>query len=267
MRDAPPPFASAAKDITAAAHWRVVIHPNSYQEGRVGAGERRMREVVEKTRVSLRGCSFPCLPPCEVSWREDTKFVGKCLWSKTEFAEVWKLCRSGLFVGVFRLRELDPEYDREIRQITGWKKAPGGGPPGVVAFGNLVWSITEFFEFASRLARHCGFEEGVTVKAALRKVESFGLGTADFRRSLGPWYQCREADVLIERTCNYAEIASQPHKVALGAILELVESFRFENPRVDVIQGLQKELYSLRIGEDRVDASSLRWEEGESSDG
>lgn len=221
-----------------------------------------MREVVEKTRVSLRGWPFPCLPPYEGRWREDTKFVGKCLWSKNEFqefAEVWKLCRSGLFAGVFRLRELDPEYDRKIRQITGWNAAPGGEPPGVVDFGNQVWNITEFFEFAARLARHCGFEEGVAVKAALRNVESFGLGTADIGRNLGPWYECREADVQIESSCNYSEIASQPHKVALGAILELLDCFGLENPRVDVIQGLQKELYSLGIGEDRVDAGTVEW--------
>lgn len=258
------PFNDAARYITEGAHWRVLIHPQQYNPERLQSGFRNLRKVVENTQVSLRGWPFPMLAPSDERWKDDVRVVEGCLWGKAHFeekAEVWKLCPSGLFAGAFRLRELNTDYDAKIRRNTGWRELPeDGAPPGVVDFGNQVWSITEFFEFAARLARECRFEEGVAIQAALRNVESFGMGTADFNRFLTPFYVCRDPEILLQKDCSYTEIVSHPHMLALEAVREFLGYFDLD-VRADVIQALQKKLYSLRIGGDRVDVSTLRWDE------
>jgi hypothetical protein len=130
-------------------YWRVVIRPDRYEEARIPSLS-ACRELVEKARVALRGWDYPYMSPqgpkAGQNWIEE---VVDWQYGHIEF---WRVYQTGQFVHHFAMRE---DYEASSQDVKG------------LDFINTVFTFTEMFEFAARLAARgvlsprAGFDVGL----------------------------------------------------------------------------------------------------------
>jgi hypothetical protein len=171
------------------AHWSVSFTPSVPEEHRIPTLDECWARA-EGTYVAFRGWDYPHVD-------RDNRIDGSdWIASWIDFGvhrEYWRLYQSGTFAHMFGFPE-----DREH---PGWH---GDGlldiPPsrahtvtGMVDFVEMIWRLTEIFEFAARLAFRDVLGERVTIEIGLHKVAGRVLATLDSHgREWSGFFQCTE---------------------------------------------------------------------------
>lgn len=123
--------------------WLVQIRPLPYEKARVGSLQ-KLEEILASATVSLRGWDFPHTDPRAGMVRGLDHISNSSEWQ--QFLETWRFYRSGQFVSLSGLYE-------DWRDQGAFGPAPQGWQPGlVIGVFEIVWRVTEIFEFAARLA-------------------------------------------------------------------------------------------------------------------
>src|SRR6266516_1867616 len=159
------------KEIRSRGYWRVNIRPSVFIAER--AALRDLEAIARDAVVQLRGWDYPHFPRDGVTRGND--FIE----AATEAAfishlEVWRLYQSGQFIHVFSMRE-------------DWVEGtpmPGLGnvkPGTLLSYESTLYTITEIFLFAARLAQRMALGPEVIVEYSLvdllnRKLETFNPG-------------------------------------------------------------------------------------------
>jgi hypothetical protein len=105
---------------------------------------------------------------------------------------------------------------------------------------NTLYSLTEFYEFASRLAEQGIFPEGLSISIDLRNVENRRLFSGDFTRQLYREYVCTARNLphpTLELT--EVEILGKAHDFAINHTLWIFERFNWSGS--DLSQFLRQE--------------------------
>jgi hypothetical protein len=144
-------------------YWRVVIAPTRYERRRIPSLQ-RCRDIVEASAVHLRGWDYPHVNQGNLRNRES--WVESWVDWQYGHLEYWRFYQSGQFVHHFAMRE---DYEESSSQLRG------------LDFLNTLFSMTEIFEFAARLAAKDVLKPGATMAITLhgtndRRVISWDRG-------------------------------------------------------------------------------------------
>jgi hypothetical protein len=227
-------------------HWRVNIRPDEYREDRIPSLA-ECYQIIERTKVSLRGWDYPHL-----SHREEETGTGpNWVASWSEFGghrEYWRLYQSGQFLHLFSMREaLEPHWRRELENS--WQAAHDSTaerpqPRGFISLVNLLWTVTEVFEFAARLCEVGLYDRLVTIRIDIKGIEGFRL--AETGRA---WYRDYAAHVdELGRAweLNASDLLAASAEHSLKATAWYLERFGWLSPSFEVLREDQQKLLQSR---------------------
>ncbi len=224
-------------------HWRVNFRPSAYDPTRLKTLSDCLG-VLQKTRVQLRGWAFPPVPSAPSLGYGDTWIAG---WSDfMEHLEYWRFYQSTQFLYLGSVQEVtETQWAVKLRDImrmwAGLRKVDIDAVPGFLSLTNSIYNITEYFEFAARLAQAQIYTDPVTIAISIKGVAGFMLA-ADENRRWNSDYVTHQPELSYVKTFAPGDLISSAADHALDCTLWLFERFGWLKPNVDAIRTDQQKL-------------------------
>lgn len=220
--------------IRSRGHWKVVIRPGRYVEKRI-QNISALYAIVQKASVELRGWDFPHVDP-HTKPHIDVDWVGQeSEWQ--EFLEIWRFYQSGQFVDIFGIPD-DWQDQSNLQPVPqDWK------PGALLGIGNALFTFTEIFEFAARLALTEVGDELMHIEVVVSGLNGRILCVDSRHRT--PFiqsYQASLSELPYKVVLSRSELVAQPRELALKPTMELFARFGWE-PGADVLRDQQKTLW------------------------
>lgn len=234
--DNPRPAAAALAEIRDGAYWRVRLVPQTV--GPRLASQGACFEVVEQSRVSIRGWDYP-----HTQDREDTRHGlsypiadGWELWVRfMGHHETWRFMRSGQFAHFFRLWE-----DTEGAPAA-WRIPEG---TRFLSLESSIATITEVVEFAGRLARIVDYSPALTTRIELVGMQGRRL-LAGPNRWLSGDYISHQGTITAERELPATPSGLQSDEAAVDMAIEVFRIFGFDIAR-HIVQEIRTNVLERR---------------------
>ncbi|SCZ86146.1 AlbA family DNA-binding domain-containing protein [Nitrosomonas mobilis] len=233
--------------------WRVQYHPEFYDSDLIPTLSDCFR-LVEKSRVQFRGWDFPHLARSSDSSHgvvRGSQSIGS--WANFMGSmEYWYLFQSGQFVHFSALREAtETEWRDKLQQATKSHLGRLGSVdwdtvPGYISLVNLIYTVTEYFEFAARICQAGVYKGNLDIDIGLTGVKGYML-TTDWDRM---WSQnCVASEDNLSKTWKVSSesLVSESLEHSLKAIVWLVECLGWLSPNEESIRSDQKKLISGRL--------------------
>lgn len=228
--------------------WRVNYRPATYEGNRLPTLADCF-EVVQRCNVYLRGWDFPHIPPGDSKRAVGAQWVAA--WSDFDgHFEYWRFYQSTQFLYLGSVREVtDPRWSAEVRDLMIWHShgdADISSVPGFVHVTNLIYNITEMFEFAARLAQAGVYTEPLTINVSLVGIRGFML-VAENSRSWRANFLATENELAYEITLSPYELISSAAESAVTCIVWMFERFRWLKPNLEMIRSDQQKLLTRKF--------------------
>jgi len=199
--------------------------------------------VIEACAVALRGWDYPHVD------RSDRANGTDWIASWCEFAghrEYWRFFQSAQFVHLFSFREdairnsLEAAIEKTLVGVP-----PGAEPPtGCADVGEMLFNITEVYEFASRLVQRMALEGSVSISIELVDVRSRILTALEFSRAWWGYYPAVESNLAHTVTIPIDRIVASASDLALDEAVWFFHRFQWNEPNRTVLQNDQRKLLS-----------------------
>jgi hypothetical protein len=221
--------AAVLANIRSRPHWRVLFHPAIYERERIG-DPTELVQLVERNAVRLRGWDFPTIDRNgETQERGESWVAGWCEYAG--HIEYWRLYQSGQFV--FRgsvVESANLEWRERLRGDTIahlkhlGRNAEIDSAPGFLSQTNMIYTITEYFEFAARLCAAGVFAGGLSGSVELHNVEGLIL-TTDWNKALTDLYRYGEPSMACPVNANPVDVIGAHDDMAVDASLWVSQRF------------------------------------------
>lgn len=219
-------------DIRAKGHVVFTVRPSSFDPRRVPVVE--LEPILRRCAVQLRGWDLPHIDPQSPVRRKTDRIQQESAWR--DHLEQWSFYTSGQLADISSLRfDWLDEYDSHLVPA-GWRAG------SALPVTDTIFSITEIFELAARLALTPAGDEQMQIAISYRNMEGRVLVVDDNRRA--PFFQeYRYDDDRVELTGSFTreQLAGEAWDLAADSARELFTYFGWE-PAVEVIKGAQSEL-------------------------
>jgi hypothetical protein len=221
--------------IKSRGYWFVIIRPLRFKEERISSLE-ECSKLVRECQVSLRGWNYPHItdPKSGLNWVESST-DWEC------YKEYWRMYQSGQFVHLFGCREdwwsessLSSPETREIK------------PGSVLSVLSTLFSITEIYEFAARLAEKNVFDHNLRLTIELHGMKNRKLTMLEPGR-ISRDYVCAINELPLSKTIPVEEILSQGHDLALKHTIWIFERFNWHSPPIKILKEEQNRLLEHRL--------------------
>jgi hypothetical protein len=223
-------------------YWEVDLRPIEQKEDRFESIPDCIKKVSESV-VRLRGWPYPLYldnkaPPYPMDKRIEAcgDFGG--------YKEYWTMFLSGHFYHIFGCRE---DWLKEEISIFGPSSYSHIKPGTMLDFICTLYSVTEIFEFAIRLAQRKIFGNGVKIKVSLSGMEGRNIRSFDLRRWIPEGYICRSPKIDFEKKVGVEELLGQGHQIALDATVYIFGMFSWFNVNQEVLNEEQRKFLEKRI--------------------
>jgi hypothetical protein len=228
-------------------YWTVVFRPEVYNPELIPSLTECLK-LVEKVRVQLRGWDFPHLSNRETERSNGSNWVAS--WASFRGSiEYWRLYQSGQFVHLAAVREASEAGWREklqsatkshlhYRNDIDWDSVPG-----YISLVNLVYTLTEYFEFAARICQAGVYRGGLEISVEVTGIKGFVL-TTEWERA---WSQYRPAtDDHLRKTFRLSSdnLVAGSAEHSLKAIVWMCECFGWMSPTIEALKKDQEKLLS-----------------------
>jgi hypothetical protein len=231
-------------------YWRVVCRPEAYVPDLIPSLTDCLK-IIEKARVQLRGWDFPHLSNRDTERTHGSQWVGS--WANfMGSVECWQLFQSGQFVHFAALREATESQwrgklqEQTMSHLRHQRDIEWDSIPGYVSLVNLVYTLTEYFEFAARVCQAGVYKGIIDVTIELHGAKGYLL-TTDWNRS---WHQyCAASDDHLSKSWHVAteKLIAGSSEHSLKAIAWLCECFGWMSPNLEALRGDQQKLLSGRL--------------------
>lgn len=207
--------------IKSRGYWFVTIRPLKFEETRIPSlteCERLVRECI----VSLRGWDYP-----HISRREGVTSGPDWIQAATDwqmYKELWRIYQSGQFVHFFGCRE-DWWCDSSLTS----EKTRSVKPGTVLEVLMTLFSATEIYEFASRLAQRELFDEMLQLTIELHGMENRRLTILEPGRTLFDDYICAVNALSLPKVMSTEEILGKGHDLAMEHTIWILERFNWRS--------------------------------------
>ena len=222
--------------IRSRGHWRVVVRPTNYNPALI-TNLADLGPLLQKSVVRLRGWSFPQLGI------NSPVIYGNYLEGGTDYqhyVEFWRFYQSGQFIHYSGIEEdwRDQSYDL-------WRP-PEDWQSGVsLDLVEVIWTFTEIFEFALRLASTLEGHEYMHIKITASNIEGRTLWDNPGRLHPLGTQTARINKFDREYDLSHAQLSTATRELALKPAKDLFQLFGW-SPNVSLIKDLQHEM--LRRG-------------------
>ena len=208
------------------------------------------KRVVNDDAVRLRGWDFPHYDPNSAF--NTPAYVGLTVdWS--QHVEMWRMYRSGQFaylgatwdVALDFQDRLRNEFDRSVLAPHPSTKA---SVVGLLSFIGMIYTVTEFFVFASRLATTLGYASNVRLEIAMHNTEGWALVSGDQGVPWHGFYQSHVNDIRLTPPAprDLGTDTADAAGAARTALAELFACFNWSNS-AGAIQTWQTQFLSGRF--------------------
>ncbi|MFN8532012.1 MAG: hypothetical protein U0556_00505 [Dehalococcoidia bacterium] len=233
-----------AKRLKNDPHWRVVIHPTTFDAERIPSlGD--CRNIVAESQVTLRGWGYPHL---DESHRE-TGSDWVAGWSEVEGrVEYWRFFQSGQFVHLLSFHEDGYLQRNPSRYACALGDAPSGFEPnGFLEVSRVLLQTTEIFQFADRLARNLPSADLFTVSIELTNVLNRVLTESDITRHWYGFHPATASRYSRERTWNRIDLLTRSAEFGLDAATWIYDCFGWSDPPRRALADLQQRFLDRRF--------------------
>jgi len=227
--------------IKSRGYWQVTIRPERFDKERLKSLGDCTRLLLE-CKVVLRGWDYP-----HVSSRDGLRSGLDYVESLTdwgEYKELWRMFQSGQFIHLFGCHE---DWWSEMVTIFGPSECSKIKPGSVLGVLSTLYTITEIYEFASRLAQKNLFDNSIHLSIGLHGMINRKLFVEEFGRHLFHEYVCIINDLPYSRTIAVKDILGQAADLALDHAFWIFERFNWHDPPRDVFKEDQKKLLEHRL--------------------
>lgn len=231
--------------VTDVGHWRVVIRPTAFEPERI-ATLKECWQLAEECSVMFRGWDYPHIDTRNRASGND--WIASWSDFRGEL-EYWRLFQSAQFVHLFALREdLSPSETERIARATILDLRDGSiHPSGYVEVNFTIFTLTEVFEFAARLAARGVLGEHASVRVELHGAKGRALCVLDPRKAWWGFYQASDDVLAKEWSYEAGELAARPAELGRQACVWFFERFQWLNPPLEVIAAEQQKLREGRL--------------------
>lgn len=226
--------------IKSKGYWRVEIRPTVFEKLRIPTFS-MARELVQSCSVRWRGWDYPHwfadkvqnMPDWVESWEDWMHHI-----------EYWRFYRSGQFVHLFAAHEDHMDIDN----ILPISYPPRPAREGYVSFVSTTYTVTEIFEFVSRLANKDILRPAVFISIGLHNMKDHELTSFSSTRYLDEGFvYAIDAPIVVEREIPQSELLAKPDDFAVDFIVEIFERFNWNNPSRQMLREDQKRLRERRL--------------------
>lgn len=232
------------------AYWRLVIRPDRYVHELIPTRSDCLKHV-EKSRVQLRGWDFPHLSNRDHEVGQGSNSVAS--WcSFLGSIEYWRFFQSGQFIHYSVVTEtVEEDWREKLRnsaksQLRYLKDIDWDAVPGFVSITNVLYKVTEYFEFAARLVQAGVLEGSVSVTLELHGAKGFVLAT-EMNRMWRNYCVAHENELGKSWTIASDRLIADSAGHALSAVVWFFESFGWMNPNLEVLQKDQQKFLKREI--------------------
>jgi hypothetical protein len=233
-----------AEKIKSDPHWRVLVRPTVFEEERLPSLSECWQRA-QACRVSLRGWDYPHVD--HENRRNGTDYVESFV-EYGRHRELWRLYQSGQFVHLFSFTEDQNREEAEKRAAADlrWFMPPGFAPSGYLSVVSALWTLTEVFEFAARLAEKGTLGDSAYVEVNMVGVRNRALFSWDQARSLDGLYVADEEELCKGWSLATTDLLGRSSEHALDAAEWFFERFGWMQPPRRVLVEDQKDLLEKR---------------------
>jgi len=232
---------SVLKKIKSRGYWKVIIRPTQFNKERLSL--QGCRQIVQECKVMLRGWDYP-----HISSRHPPHIGGvdyvESLTDWNGHKELWRMYQSGQFVHLFGCHE---DWLGEPIPIFAPSRYSHIKPGSVLGVIMTLYSVTEVYEFASRLAQKNLFEGAAFLSITLHGMENRKLTFFESGRLLFDDYICFINDLQQEKTIAVNELLGRGYEMALDHTLWILERFNWTSPPREILKEDQKKFLEGRI--------------------
>jgi len=227
-------------------YWKIIIRPTTYKKDLIPSLD-KCKEIIEQSRVSLRGWDYPHIDPSGIKIAGDNSVHSFCDWEEGPMFEYWRFYQTGQFVHYFSMREdsrISEEKRNEIRQEFGSR---ANNINKFLSILSTIYSITEIFEFASRLVSKFDNSDSFEIIIELHDVKNRMLFFWDTFRFLFQPYICEYDPVLIKKNLTKGEIISKSPEIALDVAIDIFKRFNWAEVNRQIFIEDQKKFLERRL--------------------
>jgi hypothetical protein len=233
--------------VKAKPHWRIVIRPYGNPQPLI-SNLRDAWRIIEQCSVSVRGWDYPYVGRTTVERGQGNTWIAS--WTNGgRFTEIWKLFLSGQFV---HLRNFwqdidDSEYtQRAIERARMFGMRGDFRPAGLIDVRDTLYTITEIYEFAARLAQHTKAIGSVNVNIQMVGVRDRLLCPLD--SGIGWTNVCiAQQDIIeCEKTYTVGDIIGGSKEYARMATDVIYQVFGYMDASLELLVSEQNKLFEKR---------------------
>lgn len=220
-------------------YWEIEIRPTVYKQDRLSFP--KCREIVESCQVRLRGWYYPHIPQHEFGEVFTGDDFVEGLVDSPKHCEVWRMYRSGQFIHYLNFWEdwigYSP-YNYEVVTDREYKL------PNVKEILMTLYTVTEIFTFASRLASNKLFDKRLHISLKLNNTNNRSLifGESSFQRALYEDYNCKINEMNIERDLLVDDVLKNFPQLAMDVVEEIFHKFNWHSKDIkSVLKNDQEE--------------------------
>ncbi len=200
----------------------------------------RCDELIKENAVRLRGWDFPHYDYQGLI--RDQKYVaGHVDWEN--HVELWRMYRSGQFVYFGSPWDLAMDWQAKLRKefehsaLTA-NQVQKDEIVGFFSFVGVIYSVTEFFVFAARLAKALE-TPGIALGVSVKNAENWALVSGEPGVWLHSLYACRTSTIEIKLN-NLEELLDDPVACAAVGLREIFALFNWDNSAAAIEQWQKK---------------------------
>jgi hypothetical protein len=233
-------------------HWRVRLRSEGYEKELIPSLKQCL-EIIEQTKLSIRGWDYPHL-----SHRDSERELGNnWIASWSDFLghnEYWRLYQSGQFLHLFSVQEAaNPEWREQLRVTAkghlNWgseAQRDWSSIPGFISVLNFLFTVTEIFEFASRLCAKGIYRDQLRISVEVKQIKGFVL-VHEWSRAWMHYYSATEDNLGNEWIVDPKDLLAQSKEYSLAATRWFFERFGWLNPTEQVLRSDQDNFLSRRF--------------------
>ncbi len=222
--------------IHSVGHWRVNIRPTQFTDKLIPSLTECWR-LVETSKVVLRGWDYPHVNEREKANGQD--FIQSGIdWQEYGHVEFWRFYQSGQFVHHFAGLE-------DYHELP-WS-ASDGKPERYLLWVSALYTVSEIYEFASRLAAKEVLRPKAHVSIRLGSMagrELAGWGTQDM---VPRGYTSHIEDIDLTNTHTPESLLGRSGELALDTALQVFERFGWIDAPRQWLAEIQREFLEKRL--------------------
>ncbi len=219
--------------ITQKGHWRISIRPADYVPERIEYSN--LASIIDRSRVSLRGWDLPPHVRTSETFHGDNWIGGES--DSTPRPQAWRFHRSGQFV---LLRAIWSDHIEQVEEAFRFSRQYPPAKAGLVLpVGDTLFTLTEAFEFASRLAMTEAGSDPMVLEFDIRRLQDRILWVDDPNRSgMDNQYRFNAAEISRQRSIPRSVLVGEAWNLAVDAALDIYSRFGWNPPR-QLVEGQQ----------------------------